>query len=378
VFDLLLGDDQSMASNVLFFVVRRIINAFITLFFLILLIFVLVHVIAPSPLALARIYAGSPHATLPELQNIIKQYNLAAPVPVQFLDYVVNIFHGQFGLDTFYKVPESNLIAEYLPITMELVIAGLIAAVVIGLFTGSIAASNRNTPVDYSVKGFYLITWSAPVFLVSFIIQLFLAYELKLLPANGMVDPVLVAPPPVTGEPYLSVLPQPLQGGLSAFISGITSFPLITSLIDGDFNYFVSLIHHIVLPAITIAVISFGVITRLTRASMIDALDKDYVRLAYMKGLSKTQVVYRTAFKNAVIPIITLIALIFGLSTGGAVVVEDIFQYHGMGYFTVQAIFNLDYIAILAITIVVGISVIAANFIADILYGVVDPRIRLE
>jgi peptide/nickel transport system permease protein len=127
----------------------------------------------------------------------------------------------------------------------------------------------------------------------------------------------------------------------------------------------------------TIAVISFGGITRLTRATMVDALDKDYVKLAYMKGLPKRKVVYGTAFRNAVIPIITLLAIIFAFAVGGALVVELIFQYHGIGYFTLQAVYAFDYPGILSTTIIIGLSVIISNFIADVLYGVMDPRVRL-
>jgi len=227
--------------------------------------------------------------------------------------------------------------------------------VVIGLFTGAIAAGNRNKSADYVVKSIYLGTWAAPPFLVAFLLQLLFAYHFNLLPNTGLVDPAL--------------LPGP---------SSVTGFPLIDALIAGNLTYFWSLVQHLILPALTVAIIGFGVVTRLSRASMIDALDKDYVKLAFMKGLSKRKVIYGTAFRNAIIPIITLVALIFGLSAAGAVIVEDVFNYHGMGWWTVQAITNLDYVAILGFTIVIGIFVIIANFVADMLYAVADPRVRLE
>ncbi len=343
-----------MAQNLIAFILRRAINSVVALLFLILLIFGLVHILAPSPDELARIYAASPHIPAAQLQIIIKQYNLDAPIPIQFVDYVWNILNGNLGLDTIYKVPEISLIAEFLPITLELVIAGLVAAIVIGIFTGAIAAGNKGGLSDHGIRGLYLVTWSSPPFLVAFILQLILAYELKLLPAQYLVDPILSAPPTVTG------------------------FPLIDALIAENLVYFWSLVQHMILPAIAIAVTSFGVVTRLMRSSMIEALDKDYVKLAYMKGFGKRQVVYRTAFRNAIIPIITLSALFFGTSTAGAVIIESIFFYHGMGWFAVQAIYGLDYVAILAVTVIVGITVITANFIADVLYGFADPRIRLE
>ena len=322
--------------------------------FLIVLVFGLEHIIAPSPLALARIFAGNPKAPISELDSIIKQYHFNAPLQVQFYDYIDNLFHGNLGTDSIYKIPETVLIGKYLPITLELVLTGLVLAILLGIFTGTIAASRRGGVIDQTIKAVYLVTWASPPFVVAFLLQLVIAYDLGLLPASGLVDPTLVAPHVVTG------------------------FPLIDSLLAGNLVYFWSLVQHLVLPAMSLAVTTFGVATRIMRSSMIDALDKDYVKLAYMKGFSKRQVVYRTAFKNAVGPIITLSALFFGTATAGAVIVEDIFSYHGIGFFTVQAILNLDNVAILAVAIIVGISVIIANLIADILYGVADPRIRLE
>jgi peptide/nickel transport system permease protein len=232
-------------------------------------------------------------------------------------------------------------------------VLGNVVGVLLGIFTGAIAASNRNTATDYGIKAVYLGTWAAPPFLVAILLQLVLAYYLGLLPTGGVANPVLAFPPAVTG------------------------LPLVDSLLAQNWTFLYSYLQHLILPALSIAVISFGGITRITRATMVDALDKDYVKLAYMKGLTKRKVVYGTAFRNAVIPIITLLALTFAFSVGGAVIIEDIFAYHGIGFFTVQAIYALDYPAVLATTIIIGVAVIVSNFIADVLYGAMDPRVRL-
>ena len=342
-----------MSSNFGFFVARRAMNAVVTIVLLLALVFVLLHTLVPSPDAMARIITGNPRASPGVLAAVIKANDLTAPIWVQFFHYVSNIFHGNFGTDTLYHIPEIDVLREYLPITLELVVVGQIIGVLIGLYTGSIAASNRNRAPDYGMKAIYLTSWSAPIFLVGFVMQLVIAYWLNLLPATGVVDPTISAP------------------------HSVTNMPVVDGLIAGDWPYFWSALHHLVLPALAIAVIGFGLVTRLERASMIDALDRDYVKLAYMKGLSKRTVVWGTAFRNALIPIITLVALLFAGSVGGAVIIEDVFAYHGMGYFTVQAIFNYDYTAILAFTVIIGIAVIAANFVADLLYAVADPRVRL-
>jgi peptide/nickel transport system permease protein len=317
------------------------------------IIFAIVHLVAPTPEDLARLYTGRVGSNPTFLAEEAKKLGLDAPIYVQFFNYVIGVFQGNFGTDTFYGVPEIQVIERFLPITLEMVVIGTILGVVIGIFTGAIAAANRNTRTDYSIKAAYLITWAAPPFLAAILLQLVLAYYLNLLPTSGVASLSLLPPPAVTG------------------------LPMIDAIIAQNWTYLYSYLQHLVLPAITIALISFGVITRITRASMIDALDKDYVKLAYMKGLPKRNVVYGTAFRNAIIPIVTLLALTFGFAIGGAVVIEDIFGYHGIGYFAVNAAYNFDYPAIIAITVILGISIIISNFIADVLYGVMDPRVRL-
>ena len=327
-------------------------NAFITILIMVALMFSIIHLVAPTPEDLARLYVGT-HFTVPELQQIAHRMGFYQPIYIQFYNYVVGFFHGNLGIDTQYGIPEILVIQEYFPVTLNMVILGTILYVVIGIFSGAIAASNRNTGTDYGIKALYLGTWAAPVFLVGVFLQLVLAYELGLLPAHQVANPILVVPPAVTG------------------------LPLVDSILAQNWVYLYSYLRHLILPAMTIAIIGFGGITRLTRATMVDSLDKDYVKLAYMKGLPKRQVVWGTALRNAIIPIITLMAISFAFTVGGAVVVEDIFSYHGIGFFFVNAAYNLDYPAILAITVIVGLSVIVANFIADILYGVMDPRVRL-
>jgi peptide/nickel transport system permease protein len=343
-----------MVSNMVLFIIRRAVNAVVTLVLLLVLVFILLHTIVRTPDGLARIICGNPHCTQTEINYLVRQNGLANPIWMQFLSYLEKVFHGNLGIDTYYQgQPEISVIGRFLPITLELVLIGSAVGILIGIYTGAIAASNRNRIQDYGVKAVYLTTWSAPVFLVGFVAQLIFAYWLKLLPATGLANAFLTPPKSVTGA------------------------PLIDSLIAGNWAYFYSVAQHLVLPALAIAVTGFGITTRLTRASMIDALDRDYVKLAYMKGLSKRSVVWGTAFRNAIIPIITLMALTFAFSVGGAVIIEDVFTYYGMGYFTVQAIYYFDYPAILAVTLIVGIAVIAANLAADLLYAVADPRVRL-
>ena len=342
-----------MVSSALLYIARRGINAFVTLILLLVLVFALIHSILNTPLKLAKIYIPQPRATTSQLEQVIHQFGLDKPVWVQFYNYFIGIFQGNWGYDTLYHESELKVLQIYLPITLELVITGSIIGVLIGVYTGSIAAANRNKTADYGIKVIYLATWSAPVFLLGFGMQLVFAYWLRLLPAHDVYTVGVPVPPAFTG------------------------MPVIDGLISGDWAFAYSAAQHLILPALSIAVAGFGLITRLTRASMIDALDRDYVKLAYMKGLSKGKVVWGTAFRNAIIPIITLVALIFGLAVAGAVIAEIIFSYHGMGLFTYDAIVNFDTNAILGFTLITGVAVVLANLVADFLYAWADPRVRL-
>jgi len=343
-----------MDTRTVSFIIRRAIYAVITLLILIVFIFVLIHVIAPNPLSLARLYAGNPHATLSQLKGVVAKYGLNLPIYLQVLDYTKNILTGNFGYDPLHDKPVITLIGIYLPRTLEFVLPGITLSVIIGLFTGAYAASKRRKPADYVVKGFYLATWSMPTFLLAAVLQLVIAYDLGLLPAIGMVNPTLTAPPDVL------------------------AFPILNAIWARDWVYLVSLIHHMILPMIAIALLSFGLITRLTRSTMLDVMETDYFRLTLMKGVSRNKAIYGVALRNASIPLVTYIVLAFAYAMGGAVVIEDIFSYHGMGYYIFQAVFNLDYIGILGTTVIIAIAVIVANLVADILYGVLDPRVRLE
>jgi len=337
------------------FVIRRLINAVITLLILLLLMFILVHAIYTTPLALARLYAG-PHPTMAQLETIVKEYHLDAPLYVQFINYLMDVFTGNLGYDPIYKEPEAYIIMYYLPITLTFMIPAVILTVLVGTVLGAVAAANRNKWGDYFIRAFYVFTWSSPPYFIALLVLLVFVYWLgpyTHLPASGYVS---------------SLLPRPKV---------ITGWPLIDAIIEHDWAYVDSYLVHMTLPILTVFLYSFGVYTRMARNVTLDVLESDYVRLAYIKGLSRRVVVYRVGLRNALIPLVTLMVLTFALSWTGAYVAEDVFDYHGMGYITTVAITSVDPLMVYDITLFVGISVIIANFIADILYGVLDPRVRI-
>jgi peptide/nickel transport system permease protein len=258
-----------------------------------------------------------------------------------------------FGFSPYFKQPVSELIAIYLPRTLQLIFVAMILTGLIGVFTGAFAAEHKDEWGDYTVKALYLISWCMPPFLAALLLQLFIAYYWGVLPPNLMADPTLAAPRYITG------------------------FPTIDALIEGNWPYFWSSLKHLILPAFSLALISFGVITRITRSSMLTALQADYVRAAVMRGVEKGRIVYVHALKNSMIPVITLLALVFSWMISGSVIIETIFSYNGLGWLLTTALYNYDYPTVIGCSVVIGIAVVLANFIADVLYAVIDPRIKL-
>lgn len=331
------------------FVARRAVYSFIMIIGAVILVFILTHVVAPNP---AAVWAG-PHAPPSVVQVIEREYRLDQPVYIQLYYYLQSTFTLNFGMSPYFKQPVANLVAYYFPRTMELDIIAMVLTIILGVFTGAFAAAHQDRPGDHIVRLFYLVTWSAPPFLVALILQYFLAYNWSVFPSGHIADPSLALPTPVTG------------------------MLTIDSLIGGNYSVFYSSLSHLVLPVLSLALISFGIITRIMRSSMLQALRTEYMRTALMKGITKRRAIYVHAFKNSLIPVITVIALTFAYVIAGSVVIEEIFSYEGMGYLITQALYNFDYPTLVGSTLVITITVVLINFIADVLYAIVDPRIRL-
>jgi peptide/nickel transport system permease protein len=332
-----------------YFAVKRAVSSVLIVVGAVVLTFLLTHVVAPNP---ANIWAG-PHASKAVVQAIVYEYHLNQPLPVQLYYYLVDAFTFNFGVSPFFKEPVSSLIATYFPRTLELVFVAMVLTVIIGVYTGAFAAAHQDRAGDYTVRALYLISWSMPPYLVALLLQFALAYHLKLLPPNQLANPALSVPKPITG------------------------FPTVDALLEGNYAFFYSSLRHLVLPAFTLAFISFGIITRIMRSSMLEAMRADYVRTAIMKGAGRRRALYVHAFKNSLIPVVTVIALTFSYLVAGSVVVEEVFSYEGMGYLITQSLFNYDYPTLVGATIVVTLSVVIINFAADLVYAAIDPRVRL-
>ena len=330
--------------------IKRFIHSVILVLGVVVLTFLLTHIVATNP---AAVWAG-PHASKAQIQAVINRYHLADPLGTQLYYYVIDAFTFNFGVSPYFKQPVSLLIETYFPRTLELTFVAMGITIILGVFTGAFAAANQERAGDHLVRTVYLIGWSMPPFLVALLLQFLLAYQRPIFPPNQLADPSLALPTPITG-----------------FLS-------IDALIEGNYVFFYSSLIHLVLPSISLALISFGLITRITRSAMLDNLRADYVRTAIMKGVGEVRATYVHALKNSLIPVITVISLTFAYLIAGAVVIEEIFSYEGVGYLITEALYNYDYPTLIGTVIVITISVIVINFIADVLYAAIDPRVRTE
>jgi len=330
------------------YIIRRIFLFIPVMFGLVTGTFFLAHVI---PADAARAWAG-PFAFQEQLEQIRITYGLNDPLHIQYLNYMSRLLHGDLGTSPVTMRPVAVDLITYFPRTIELTIAALTVALALGIPLGILTAVYRNSKGDHISRLFALAGLAMPIFWLGIILQLIFYHHLDLLPVIGIVDGV--RPPVVTG--------------------------LITldSIIAGDIHSLIDGLKHLILPGFTLSYPSMAVITRLTRSSMLEVVGQDYIRTARAKGLTERVVMFRHALRNAIIPTLTASGYIFGALLGGAVLVESVFIWPGLGLYIVHtALRSLDYPAIMGVTLLAGFIYSIVNLLVDVSYAIIDPRIRL-
>jgi peptide/nickel transport system permease protein len=239
------------------------------------------------------------------------------------------------------------------PATIELAISAIIFASVFGIIIGAISAVKKNTLADSAGMITALIGVSMPIFWLGILLIILFSGTLHLLPSTGRIDTIL-QPTPVTG------------------------FYLIDTLIEGNFEGFWSAITHLILPSVALGMYSMAIIARMTRSSMLDTLEQDYIRTARAKGITEGSVITKHALRNALIPVVTVIGLQLGSLLGGAVLTETVFSWPGIGAYTVQCILKSDFPVVQGVVMLVAITYVIINLIVDIVYGFLDPRIKFS
>jgi peptide/nickel transport system permease protein len=334
--------------NLLTFVARRLLFAIFVLLGVMTITFILAHSIGGNP-----IYAwlGKSAGYNPKLVAAFTQeYHLSDPLYVQYYYYVLGLLHGDLGYSPSRGfVPVTTVIAQTLPYTVQIAFF----AVVISISLGVLSALYSHRKVDKTIRSFYLAGISSPPFFMALLLLIVFSFEFRLLPTGGPYDHGLELPNVVTG------------------------IPMLDALIQGDLPFFWSSLQHVILPSLALALGTFGVITRVLRSSMLDVMHANFIRTLRAKGLDERTIFFKHGLRNALIPVVTLSSIIVTWLITGTIFVENIFSYPGMGQFVFQSVAGQDYPGILGSTLVFAVIIVATNLVADVLYAVVDPEIRM-
>ncbi len=311
------------------------------------LAFALIHLIPGDPIEVMMGERGVNPAMHAEA---MRRLGLDAPLPIQYLRYIGRALHGDLGTSIITNTSVMSEFAARFPATIELSLCALVFALAIGLPAGAVAALKRGTIVDHGVMGAALTGYSMPIFWWGLILIMVFSADLGWTPVSGRI-------------------------AVEYDISG-TGFMLVDTLLSGEEGAFTSAVSHLILPAIVLGTIPLAVIARMTRSSMLEVLREDYIRTARAKGLSPARVIIVHALRNALIPVVTVIGLQIGTLLAGAVLTETLFSWPGIGKWLIDAIGRRDYPVVQGGILLIATLVILVNVIVDVLYGVLNPRIR--
>jgi peptide/nickel transport system permease protein len=356
------------------YILRRILLAIPVLLGILIVTFMLGRMIPGDP---CRAMLGE-KATEQVCEIFRKERGLDKPLPVQLAVYMQKIFSGDFGLSIRYSRPVSQILIERLPMTIELGFTALLIAVLIGIPAGIIAAVKRNSALDVATMIGANVGVSMPVYWLGLILMYIFALLLKgtpfWLPPSGRLTSGL------DPTPFYTVFGWVLQKGTPSFQAAdfFSNFYIFNSIITRNWTVLADTLKHLILPALALSTIPLAIIARMTRSSMLEVLKQDYVRTAKAKGLRDRLVILKHAFRNALLPISTIIGLEIGTLFAGAVLTESIFGLAGVGRILFEAISARDYPIIQAFTIVIAAFYVLINLIVDISYVFIDPRIRLN
>ena len=331
------------------FILRRAALTLPTFVALMFVTFVVIRLVPGDPV---EVRTGERGISPERLAHFRHELGLDQPVWKQFFDYVWRLCHGDFGTSV---VTNERVLTEFFtlfPATLELAFFALTFAVVVGVPAGVVAGVRRGTAYDHALMATTLTGYSMPIFWWGLLLVMLVSERLDLTPVSGRMDLILYDIEPRTG------------------------FMLVDSLLSDQDGAFWSALHHLLLPMFVLGTVPMAVIARMTRSSMLEVLGEDYVRTARAKGLSPLRVVGLHALRNALIPVVTVIGLSVGSLMSGAVLTETIFSWPGVGKWMVDSIFRRDYPAVQGGLFLVALIVIVINLAVDLLYGLINPRIR--
>jgi peptide/nickel transport system permease protein len=315
------------------YIIRRILMGVIVIFLVTVMVFLFIRLLPGDPLLIYMSRADMRDLSEEQLYELQVKFGLEKNLPMQYIDWVGGLFHGDFGQSIFYDVDVGLLIKERFPVTLYLGVLAFIISGIFGIAFGVICALKRGTWIDTLVTFLANIGITMPSFWVGIILIYLLAYKAGWLPVCGYTSP-------------------------------FTDFWLSTK--------------KIIMPVFCLSLFSVATLTRLTRSSMLEVIQQDYIRTAWSKGLRERLIVTRHTIKNAMIPVITVVGLQVAFIFGGSVLIETVYNINGIGRLATQAVQNQDYLVIQAVTLIMAIMVVLSNLIVDISYGWLDPKIRYD
>lgn len=335
------------------FLLKRVLLVLPTLLGLTILVFTISRVFPRNPVAM---WAGQAAARNPELtKSLISSYHLGEPIYIQFYYYLIDLLHGNLGVSPISKRPIVDDLAQYFPNTIELAIVTLLLSTLVGIVLGIVSAVRKDRPIDYAGRIVSLIGVAIPEFWLGLLMQLVFFYVLGILPPGGMLDEAVAVKYPVYR---------------------ITGMILFDALFTANWHALTNHLLHMIMPAIALGLPCIAVLSRMVRSCMLEVMHKDYVKTARAFGYAERIITFKHALRNAIVPSVTVIGTNFGVLMSGAVVIETVFYWPGIGRYLTNAIFLADFPAIVATTQIIGIVYILANLSVDMLYGILDPRIR--
>jgi len=332
------------------YITQRLLLTIPMLLILLTLVFLILRVMPGDPVSAMLGGRNVSQALMDEYRH---KMGVDRPIPVQYAEYLGGIIRGDFGKSFRTNKPVITEIFSRFPATLELAFFGLIFAVIFGFGSGLIAAIRADRPIDHVVRIFHIGSFAMPLFWLGLMLQIIFAVKLGWLPVASRL------------------------GGRIAFtFQSITGFYLLDAILGGDKAVIIDVAKHLVLPSITLGFAQAGLLGRMTRASMLEVLDQDYVTTARAKGLPERVVVLYHALRNALIPIVTVFGLQFAILMGGAVLTETVFSWPGIASFLVRSIDARDWFAIQGSVVFIAIFISIINLIVDITYSFIDPRVR--
>jgi peptide/nickel transport system permease protein len=316
-----------------------------------LLAFIVSHLVPADPLGMVLSERAMNNPEI--VASYRARWGYDRPLYQQYLVYLNNLAHGDLGESIATQRPVRSDLAQFFPATLELTLAAMLFTIFVGIPLGIMAGLYRDAWPDHLARVLALIGVSVPVFWLGLLLLNAFYYHAGWLPGPGRLDPSIEPPPTVTG------------------------MYTVDSLLSGQWDTFKNAAAHLFLPALVLGAYTMGAVSRMTRSSLLDVLEQDYMRTAKAKGLSRLTQIMRHALRNALIPTVTIVGLAFGDLMSGAVLTETIFSWPGMGRYAVTAASYLDLQAIMGVTIIIATTYILVNLAADITYGLLDPRIRI-